>query len=163
MVEILKVQLISSTQSLLRTRNIFEIFDINCPTLSEIRKKSCFQLDDGSFIVKNGLKNYLNYLLNLLKTKQQQMSMENNDDDNNNENTYQQMLYNLVKKYPLLKSLVTWYEHNDNKENNHFYKNLSTTLQVIYQDQNRLTGIMILCNDLPWLFMCWVVELHTNL
>ncbi|CAF1508847.1 unnamed protein product, partial [Didymodactylos carnosus] len=46
-----------------------------------------------------------------LKTKQQQMSIENkdDDDDNNNDNTYQQMLYNLVKKYSLLKSLVTWY------------------------------------------------------
>jgi hypothetical protein len=37
MVEILKIQLISSTQSLLRTNNIFEIFNINCPALSEIR------------------------------------------------------------------------------------------------------------------------------
>lgn len=120
MVHILKVQLISSTQSLLRTTNVFEIFDINCPTLSKIRKESCFQLDDGSFVVKSGLKNNLDYLLSLLKSKQQQLLMENNDDgdDNNSDKNYQQLLHNLVKRYPLLKSLVTWYELNENKDTN---------------------------------------------
>ena len=119
-VEILKVQLICSTQSLLRTRNIFEIFDIDCPTLSEIRQRSCFQFDDGSFIVKNGLKNNLNYLLSLFLKKQEQMSTKENDAHHDAKtNNHEQIVYDLVNKYPLLKSLVTWYEDNEESAKDH--------------------------------------------
>ena len=81
MVEILKIQLISSTQSLLRTNNIFEIFNINCLAMSEIRKKACFQLDDESFLVKSGLKNNADHLLNLLRARQQQLTLANSNHD----------------------------------------------------------------------------------
>ena len=120
MVEILKIQLISSTQSLLRTNNIFEIFNINCPALSEIRKKACFQLDDGSFLVKSGLKNNADHLLNLLRARQQQLTLANSNDDecdDRNENEEKQALFDLVNAYPLLKSIVTWYEHNHSEDN----------------------------------------------
>ena len=64
-VNILKFQSITSTQSLIRNPNIFEIFNMKCsePNFLLIREKSCLQLDDGQYIVKIGLINNLNYLL----------------------------------------------------------------------------------------------------
>ncbi|CAF2073465.1 unnamed protein product [Rotaria magnacalcarata] len=73
MVDILKFQSITSTQSLIRNPNIFEIFNMNCSKSSflMIRERSCFQLDNGTFIVKIGLINNLNCLLEFLKQQQQ--------------------------------------------------------------------------------------------
>ncbi|CAF3163399.1 unnamed protein product [Rotaria socialis] len=73
MVDILKFQSITSTQPLIRNPNIFEIFNMNCSESSflMIRERSCFQLDNGTFIVKIGLINNLNCLLEFLKQQQQ--------------------------------------------------------------------------------------------
>ncbi|CAF4276551.1 unnamed protein product [Rotaria sordida] len=72
-VDVLKFQSITSTQSLIRNPDIFEIFNIKCsePSFLLIREKSCLQLDDGQFIIKIGLINNLNYLLDFLKQRQQ--------------------------------------------------------------------------------------------
>ncbi|CAF3340944.1 unnamed protein product [Rotaria socialis] len=84
MVDILKFQSITSTQSLIRNPNIFEIFNMNSSESSflMIRERSCFQLDNGAFIVKIGNENeadenkvkFLNYFIdtitdNLTKSK----------------------------------------------------------------------------------------------
>ncbi|CAM2726431.1 unnamed protein product [Rotaria socialis] len=57
MADILKFQSITSTQSLIRNPNIFAIFNMNSSESSflMIRERSCFQLDNGAFIVKIGL------------------------------------------------------------------------------------------------------------
>ncbi|CAF1476512.1 unnamed protein product [Rotaria sp. Silwood1] len=51
-VDVLKFQSITSTQSLIRNPDIFEIFNMKCsePSFLLIREKSCLQLDDGQFI-----------------------------------------------------------------------------------------------------------------
>ncbi|CAF4421130.1 unnamed protein product, partial [Rotaria magnacalcarata] len=79
MVDILKFQSITSTQSLIRNPNIFEIFNMNCSKSSflMIRERSCFQLDNGTFIVKIGLINNLNCLLEFLKQQQQKQIKTN--------------------------------------------------------------------------------------
>ncbi|CAF3061476.1 unnamed protein product [Rotaria sp. Silwood2] len=53
-VDILKFQSITSTQSLIRYPNVFDIFNMKCsePDFLSIRKKSCLELEDGQFIVK---------------------------------------------------------------------------------------------------------------
>ena len=68
-VDVLKFQSITSTQSFIGYPNIFEIFNMKCSEsiILSIRENSCFQLDNGQFIVKVGLINNLNYLLDFLK------------------------------------------------------------------------------------------------
>ena len=68
-VDILKFQSITFTQSSIRYPNIFDIFNTKCsePNFLSIRKMSCLELEDGQFIVKVGLINNLNYLLEFLK------------------------------------------------------------------------------------------------
>ena len=66
--DILKIQSINSTQSLLDTDDIFEIFKYDSPDLTEIKSKSCFEVD-GEYVVKVGIKISSVYLTTLLKTK----------------------------------------------------------------------------------------------
>ncbi|CAF2033819.1 unnamed protein product [Rotaria magnacalcarata] len=69
-----------------------------------IRKKSCFELDDGQFIVKVGLLNNLNYLLDFLKQEQNEISDDNYMDVDSN------LTFDLINKNPLLKNLVLLYQ-----------------------------------------------------
>ncbi|CAM4918469.1 unnamed protein product [Rotaria socialis] len=105
-VDILKFQSITSTQSLIRYPNIFDIFNMKCSEhdFLSIRKKSCLELDDGQFIVKVGLLNNLNYLLDFLKQEQNKISDDNYMDVDSN------LTFDLINKNPLLKNLVLWYQ-----------------------------------------------------
>jgi len=105
--DILKIQLIDSTQSFLDTKDVFEIFKYDSPDLFEITTKSCFKIY-GEYVVKAGIKNSLTYLTALLKTKQQKLI------NNNNNNTHRHISYELLNKNPLLRSLIDWYEENEN-------------------------------------------------
>ncbi|CAF5045469.1 unnamed protein product, partial [Rotaria magnacalcarata] len=69
-----------------------------------IRKKSCLELDDGQFIVKVGLINNLNYLLDFLKQEQNKISDDSYMDVDSN------LTFDLINKNPLLKNLVLWYQ-----------------------------------------------------
>ncbi|CAF4316655.1 unnamed protein product, partial [Rotaria sp. Silwood2] len=108
--DILKIQLIDSTQSFLDTKDIFEIFKYDSPDLFEIKAKSCFKIN-GEYVIKAGIKNSLTYLMKLLKTKQQKLI-------NNNKNTHRQISYELLNKNPVLRSLIDWYEENENTNPN---------------------------------------------
>jgi hypothetical protein len=110
-VDILKFQSITSTQSLIRNPNIFAIFNIKCsePSFLLIREKSCLQLDNGQFIVKIGLMNNLNSLLDLLKQQQQKKIMESSYIDAN-----PSLSFDFINKYPLLKNLILWYQRVGN-------------------------------------------------
>ncbi|CAF1350578.1 unnamed protein product [Rotaria sordida] len=68
--DILKIQSINSTQLLLDTDDIFEIFKYDSPDLIEIKSKSYFKIS-GEYVVKAGIKNSSTYLTTRLKTKQQ--------------------------------------------------------------------------------------------
>jgi hypothetical protein len=108
--DILKIQSIDSTQSFLDTKDIFEIFKYDSPDLFEIKTKSCFKIN-GEYVVKVGIKNNLAYLTALLAKKQQGLI---NNNDNNNNNSHRQISYELLNKNPLLRSLIDWYEENEN-------------------------------------------------
>ncbi|CAF4647106.1 unnamed protein product, partial [Didymodactylos carnosus] len=104
--DILKIQLIDSTQSFLDTKDIFEICKYDSPDLFEIKTKSCFKIN-GEYVVKVGIKNSLTYLTALLKKNQEELI-------NNNNNSHRQISYELLNKNPLLRSLINWYEENEN-------------------------------------------------
>ena len=129
-VDVLKFQSITSTQSLIRNPNIFEIFNMKCtePYFLSIREKSCFQLEDGQFIVKIGLMNNLNYLLDFLKQEQQKKTMENNYIDASPD-----LSFDFINKHPLLKKLIFWYQRLDhdgvtNKDKYGFLKDFIDTI-----------------------------------
>ena len=109
-VDVLKFQAITSTQSLIRNPNIFEIFNMKFtePNFLYIRQKSCFQLDNGQFIVKIGLINNLNYLLDFLKQQQEKKPMTSSYID-----TDSSLSFDFINKYPLLKNLILWYQRVD--------------------------------------------------
>ncbi|CAF4104475.1 unnamed protein product [Rotaria sp. Silwood2] len=134
MVDILKFQSITSTQSLIRNPNIFEIFNMNCSESSflMIRERSCFQLDNGTFIVKIGLINNLNCLLEFLKQQQQKQIKTSSNADSN-----PSLSFDFINKYPLLKKLIIWYqrvsnenEADENKDKflNHFIDTITDNL-----------------------------------
>lgn len=109
--DILKIQLIDSTQSFLDTKDVFEIFKYVSPDLFEIKTNSCVKIH-GECVVKAGIKNSLTYLTALLKTKQQKLI------NNNNNNTHRHISYELLNKHPLLRSLIDWYDANANENEN---------------------------------------------
>jgi hypothetical protein len=84
------------------------------PSFLIIREKSCLQLDDGQFIVKIGLMNNLNYLLDLLKQQQQKKMMESSYIDAN-----PSLSFDFINKHPLLKNSILWYQRvgNDSDTN----------------------------------------------
>jgi len=105
-VDILKFQSITSTQSLIRYPNIFDIFNMKCsePDFLSIRKMSFLELEDGQFIVKVGLINNLNDLLDFLKQQQNKISEDSYMDVDSN------LTFDFINKHPLLKNLVLWYQ-----------------------------------------------------
>ena len=78
------------------------------PNFLSIREKSCFQFDDGQFIVKIGLMNNLNYLLDFLKQQQQKKIMDSSHIDANPD-----LSFDFINKHPLLKNLILWYQRVD--------------------------------------------------
>ncbi|CAF2763356.1 unnamed protein product [Rotaria sp. Silwood2] len=134
MVDILKFQSITSTQSLIRNPNIFDIFNMECSESNFLmtRDRSCFQLDNGKFIVKIGLINNLNCLLDFLKQQQQKQIMASSYVDAN-----PSLSFDFINKHPLLQKLITWYQQigTENKDNenkhgflNHFIDTIANNL-----------------------------------
>ncbi|CAF1440391.1 unnamed protein product, partial [Adineta steineri] len=105
-VDILKFQSITSTQSLIRYLNIFDIFTMECSQLDFllIRKAACLELEDDKFLVKVGLINNLNHLLDYLKQQQNKIN------ENNYMDVDSSLTLDLINKHPLLKNLVVFYQ-----------------------------------------------------
>ena len=60
--------LITSTQSLIRTPNVLDFkYELPGPDLLTIRERTCFRLDNGKYVMKAGLPNNRNHLLDFLK------------------------------------------------------------------------------------------------
>ncbi|CAF4156415.1 unnamed protein product [Rotaria sp. Silwood2] len=96
------------------------------------RDRSCFQLDNGKFIVKIGLINNLNCLLDFLKQQQQKQIMASSYVDAN-----PSLSFDFINKHPLLQKLITWYQQigTENKDNenkhgflNHFIDTIANNL-----------------------------------
>lgn len=74
--EILKIQLIDSTETLMNSNNLFDIFQYNSPEIDCLRDKIYFKTENGSYILKIGIKANLSLLTNILnKKKKNNISM----------------------------------------------------------------------------------------
>ena len=70
-VELLKILCIRSVQSLLmtNTKDIFSVLNLDCVQLDDIKKETCFRLQDNSFVIKPGIESSIKYLKELLLAK----------------------------------------------------------------------------------------------
>ncbi|CAF0969260.1 unnamed protein product [Rotaria sordida] len=110
--EILKIQLIDSTEAFMNSDNLFDIFKYNSPEINCLRDKIYFRAENGDYILKSGITTNLSLLTNLLNEKKKEQQ-------NVNFNQQQEQIYsNIINNNPLLKSLFRWYEHNDTLKNN---------------------------------------------
>ncbi|CAF2763415.1 unnamed protein product [Rotaria sp. Silwood2] len=106
-----------------------------------IRDRSCCQLDNGKFIVKIGLINNLNCLLDFLKQQQQQQQkiMASSYVDAN-----PSLSFDFINKHPLLQKLITWYQQigtaNKDNENKHGFLNhfIDTIANNLTKSSNNL-------------------------
>jgi hypothetical protein len=52
-------------------RDFFSFLDLDCPGLDELRQKVRFNLANGTTMIKPGVTNNINYILSLLRSKEQ--------------------------------------------------------------------------------------------
>jgi len=110
--ELLKIQLIDSTEVFVNSNNLFDIFQYSSPEINCLRDKIHFKTENGDYIIKSGITTNLSSLTNLLNEKKKEQ--QNLNFNQQQEETYS----NIINNNPLLKSLFHWYEHNDTTENN---------------------------------------------
>ncbi|CAF1133516.1 unnamed protein product [Didymodactylos carnosus] len=108
---ILKIQLIDSTQALMNSTDLFDIFLYNSPKINCLRDKVYFRTENGDYILKSGITTNLSLLRNLLNAKKEEQQ-------NSHYNQQQEQIsINLINNNPMLKSLFRWYEQNEKVEN----------------------------------------------
>jgi len=80
-VEILKSQGINNIPALLRAKDLYSIFKIECEELEDLRKRACLKMKDNEYMVRPAIKENLDYCINVLKNKldEPQLQTENPD------------------------------------------------------------------------------------
>ncbi|CAF4814820.1 unnamed protein product [Rotaria socialis] len=68
-VEILQAQGINNVLSLLRSQDLFHIFQIDCEELQDLRNRACLRLNNGEYMIRPAIKENLDYCINILKRK----------------------------------------------------------------------------------------------
>jgi hypothetical protein len=76
--ELLKLQEINNVRSLLLTANVFSFMELKTKNLTDIKAKFGFELEDGTFAIKAGIKGNIGYLIELLQKKQIEIKKETN-------------------------------------------------------------------------------------
>lgn len=76
---ILRIQGINNVQSLLRSKDVFEIFQFDCEELQELKSHACLRLNDGNYMVRPAIRENMEYCVHLLNQnvhyqEQQQMN-----------------------------------------------------------------------------------------
>ena len=66
--DILKAQGINNVHSLLRSTDLFSFFQLECVESAALRQRACFQLNDGSFLVKPVIRNNLQHCIETLRS-----------------------------------------------------------------------------------------------
>ena len=66
---LLEIQQINNANAFLLTKDPLEFIDLNSPTVEEMKKKVSFELSDGTYIIKPGIRANLQYLTNLFNKK----------------------------------------------------------------------------------------------
>lgn len=99
--ELFRVQSINTAKTLLRIDDVFAVLDLDCRELDDLRTKIRLTLSDGTTIIKPGVANNVNYIIKLLRLKEQQLL-----EQQKNVNYEKDMIYKLIQNNHLLKSLV---------------------------------------------------------
>ncbi|CAF0885602.1 unnamed protein product [Didymodactylos carnosus] len=73
--DIFKVQSIKSVHSLLYTKNISGIFDLDCDELINIKERCCFKLKDNSYVIKQGIISSVTEFVDTLKALEQKFKI----------------------------------------------------------------------------------------
>ena len=68
-VEILKCQGINNVPALLRAKDLYSIFKIDCPELDDLKKRACLKLKNGEYMIRPAIKDNLEYCINVFKSK----------------------------------------------------------------------------------------------
>ncbi|CAF1017695.1 unnamed protein product [Didymodactylos carnosus] len=68
-VDILQLQEINSTQILLCVENALDILYLDCDELAHLKKRAGFTLNNGDYIIRPGVKESFDFLINSLKLK----------------------------------------------------------------------------------------------
>lgn len=66
---LLEIQGIRSVYSFLNTNDVFDVLSIQCSALANLKRLTCLQADDQTFIVKPGCRSSIQYLYQLLHQK----------------------------------------------------------------------------------------------
>ncbi|CAF4168093.1 unnamed protein product, partial [Rotaria magnacalcarata] len=64
-VEILQAQGINNVLSLLRSQDLFHIFQIDCEELQDLRNRACLRLNNGEYMIRPAIKENLDYCINI--------------------------------------------------------------------------------------------------
>ncbi|CAF1650247.1 unnamed protein product, partial [Adineta steineri] len=143
--EVLKVQNIDSVFIFLQTKDIFEIFKYNSITLRDLKSKIGFDVEDGEFQVKHGLKLQYEYLSKLLKLKSDQKYITSSP------LTYEKIDI-LLQRYPFLLSLLNFHENENIINDQHEFltlfvntitKNLSSANASRYRYDNKIKSFAV--------------------
>ena len=115
--EVLKVQDIDSVFWFLQTKNVFEIFQYDAPTLEYLKQRIGFKLNDGTFQVKAALKIQWEYLSKLFKSKLEQPFTQASSFSSGK-------VDDLLRKHPILLSLLSYYENEGTSNDQHQFLSL---------------------------------------
>ncbi|CAF3692178.1 unnamed protein product [Rotaria socialis] len=112
--EILYIQLIDSTEALMKTNNILDMFQYDSPDINRLRNKIYFSMVNGDYVLRSGVKAILLLLTNILNEKRKKL--ENSIIYQHQE---QEQIYSkIINQNPLLESLINWYRQNDTLHDN---------------------------------------------
>lgn len=75
--DILKVQGIRNVHSLIRSKNLLAILELDCDEVNTLKCHACFECKDGSFITRQGVKLNLDHLFDVLKNKHEKYKKKN--------------------------------------------------------------------------------------
>lgn len=64
--DILRIQGITNVKSLLRSKDVFAIFQFDCEELQELKSRACLRLNDGNYLVRPAIRQNMEYCVHLL-------------------------------------------------------------------------------------------------
>ena len=70
--KLLEAQGVRSAYSFLNMEDVFDVLSISCSALNDIKKLTCLQAHDKSFMVKPGCRSNIRYLYQLLNQKHEE-------------------------------------------------------------------------------------------
>jgi len=115
--EVLKLQGIDSVFLFSQTNNVFEVFQHDSATLEHLKSRIGFKLNDGTFQVKAALKIQFEYLSKLFKSKSHQQFTQSSS-------LSSEKINELLRKYPVLLSLLNFYENESTWNDQHEFLSL---------------------------------------